>query len=465
MGSLWGENAAEYQVTAAEVMDAWMNSEGHRENILTGYYTRIGVGCVEIEGRCYWIQWFSKYDTEAFEKPANKTVSMRVGYAIDTFEDAPQTSGVVFYFTRPPEYSYVFETDKTEYGLGVGETTEIKFYLRGQNVSEKGRFLNARLPYPAEELNWSIDDPSVASIENGVLTGKKNGKATVTISTKNGYFTHTVGVSVGSLGAAEITFAEGEVAYRGTTPYVVADGTAKEPKIVVEGMDPSQYTVEYRDNVNAGTAHVTVTMKSSGETRELWFKIYLPPTTATIVVNSPYPLIQWDPVPGAKGYVIYRRAWNLVSNGWTTFERWNNTTDTYFYDRKVYAGTRYQYGVKAYFSEPMDNYNLGIVGPLKTIVYITRRELQSVTPGQSTVTVSWDESKVFTGYQVQIIEDYYSARNILATVKITDPKTHEYTFSGLEAGKTYYFRVRSYQVFEGMTYFGSWSNVESCKLG
>ncbi|MBQ1821157.1 MAG: leucine-rich repeat protein [Clostridia bacterium] len=465
MGSLWGENAAEYQVTAEEVMDAWMNSEGHRENILTSYYTRIGVGCVEVEGRCYWIQWFSKYDTDAFEKPTNKTVSKRIGYAIDTFNDAYQTSGVVFYFRQPPEYSYVFETDRTDYGMGVGGTTGIKFYLRGQNVSEKGRYLNARLPYPADELNWSVDDPSVASVENGVLTGRKNGKTKVTITTKNGYFTHKVSVTVGSLGAAEIKFADGAVEYKGTTPYVVADGKAKEPKVVVSGVDPSLYTVKYSNNVNAGTALVTVTMKSSGESRTLWFKIYLPATKTMTVVNNPYPLIQWDPVPGAKGYVIYRRAWNLKSSGWTTFERWNNTTDTYFYDRKAYAGTRYQYGVKAYFSEPMDNNNLGIVGPLKTIVYITPREMTSVTAGKGQLTVKWSESSVFTGYQVQLIENYYGSRDIMATVKITDPKTHEYTFKGLKEGKTYYVRVRSYQVFEGMTYFGQWSSVESCRLG
>lgn len=476
MGSVWGENAAEYQQSAAEVMDAWMNSEGHRENIMQKYYDKIGVGCVEVEGRPYWIQWFARYSANEFTQPANRTVSRRIGYAIDKFEDAPQTSGVVFYFTMPPEYDYVFETDRTDYGMNVGETTEIIFYLRGQCVSEKGRFLNARVTYPANELNWSIDDTSVASIDNGVLTAKKNGKATVTIRTKNGYFKHTVRVSVGSLATAEVSFAEGEVQYRGTTPYVVADGTAKEPKLVVRDgdgvVDPSRYTVVYRSNVDAGTAYADITMKDTGETRTAWFKIYLPPTTGTTVVNNGVPLIRWDPVPGAKGYVIYRRAWNLASSGWTTFERWNNTTNTYFYDRKVYAGTRYQYGVKAYFAEKtddaagktiggaMDNYNLGIVGPLKTIVYITQREITNVTPGKGTLTVTWDESKVFTGYQVQILEGGYSSQYIKATVKITDPKTHEYTFRGLKSGKTYHLRVRSYQVFEGMTYFGSWSYFE-----
>ena len=37
-------------------MAAWMNSEGHRANILSANYTTLGVGYVEDGG--YWTQWF-----------------------------------------------------------------------------------------------------------------------------------------------------------------------------------------------------------------------------------------------------------------------------------------------------------------------------------------------------------------------------------------------------------------------
>jgi len=39
-----GENIAAGQQTAAAVVQAWMNSQGHRENILNASYTQIGVG-------------------------------------------------------------------------------------------------------------------------------------------------------------------------------------------------------------------------------------------------------------------------------------------------------------------------------------------------------------------------------------------------------------------------------------
>ncbi|MEL4026818.1 SafA/ExsA family spore coat assembly protein [Lysinibacillus endophyticus] len=51
-----GENIAQGQRTAAEVVNAWMNSSGHRANILNKNYTHIGVGYVS-NGN-YWTQMF-----------------------------------------------------------------------------------------------------------------------------------------------------------------------------------------------------------------------------------------------------------------------------------------------------------------------------------------------------------------------------------------------------------------------
>ena len=51
-----GENIAQGYTTPSAVVEAWMNSEGHRANILSSTYTSIGVGYVA-EGN-YWTQWF-----------------------------------------------------------------------------------------------------------------------------------------------------------------------------------------------------------------------------------------------------------------------------------------------------------------------------------------------------------------------------------------------------------------------
>lgn len=54
-----GENIAAGQRTPAAVMEAWMNSQGHRENILSDQFGRLGVGYVVINGRAHWVQMFA----------------------------------------------------------------------------------------------------------------------------------------------------------------------------------------------------------------------------------------------------------------------------------------------------------------------------------------------------------------------------------------------------------------------
>jgi len=54
-----GENIAAGQPSPAAVMQGWMNSPGHRENILNPQYTHIGVGLAQGGSyRTYWTQLF-----------------------------------------------------------------------------------------------------------------------------------------------------------------------------------------------------------------------------------------------------------------------------------------------------------------------------------------------------------------------------------------------------------------------
>ena len=56
-----GENIAAGYMTPKEVVEGWMNSTGHRENILSPKFTEIGVGCYEnknLEYKAYWVQLF-----------------------------------------------------------------------------------------------------------------------------------------------------------------------------------------------------------------------------------------------------------------------------------------------------------------------------------------------------------------------------------------------------------------------
>ncbi|WIV11457.1 CAP domain-containing protein [Proteiniborus sp. MB09-C3] len=55
-----GENIAMGQPSAEAVVKAWMNSEGHRANILSKNFTKIGVGYYKGSNEPYWTQMFIK---------------------------------------------------------------------------------------------------------------------------------------------------------------------------------------------------------------------------------------------------------------------------------------------------------------------------------------------------------------------------------------------------------------------
>lgn len=55
-----GENIAKGQTNPTNVMNSWMNSSGHRANILNPSYDSIGVGCYKAGGELHWVQVFGR---------------------------------------------------------------------------------------------------------------------------------------------------------------------------------------------------------------------------------------------------------------------------------------------------------------------------------------------------------------------------------------------------------------------
>ena len=81
---MYGENIAYgygYGAGSAEqVMEQWMASPGHRENILREEFKSIGVGCFEIDGVYYWAQAFGYAGASGSPRTSG---SMEVGYDVE----------------------------------------------------------------------------------------------------------------------------------------------------------------------------------------------------------------------------------------------------------------------------------------------------------------------------------------------------------------------------------------------
>jgi len=56
----FGENIAYGYTSPESVVKGWMDSSGHKANILNNGYTNIGVGTAkDAQGRIYWVHMFS----------------------------------------------------------------------------------------------------------------------------------------------------------------------------------------------------------------------------------------------------------------------------------------------------------------------------------------------------------------------------------------------------------------------
>jgi len=75
---IYGENIAYGQSSPKDVMNSWMNSKGHKENIMNSSYKSIGIGCIQ-KGNClYWVQVFGFDKAEDVSCPQNKNVKYKV---------------------------------------------------------------------------------------------------------------------------------------------------------------------------------------------------------------------------------------------------------------------------------------------------------------------------------------------------------------------------------------------------
>jgi len=91
----------------------------------------------------------------------------------------------------------------------------------------------------------------------------------------------------------------------------------------------------------------------------------------------------------------------------------------------------------------------------------TLSSVKSSTKKKATVTLKKDS--MATGYQIQYSTSS-SFKSGNKTKSITKNTTVKKTLTGLESGKKYYVRVRSYKTIDGRKEYGSWSTKSSVKV-
>lgn len=179
--SMFGENIAAGQGTPAAVMQSWMNSEGHRNNILNANYHTIGIGCFLIGGMRFWVQCFG-FDTAAADcaKPANATVSQVIDFCTEPMEDMYGSY----------EFKLSVTAEKTVLNLGDSTRLTVKMENTGFNY-----FI---CPIDPEGLRWTSSDTDVAVVDAGAVRAVGAGSAEITAAGLNGILSKTTALDVRS---------------------------------------------------------------------------------------------------------------------------------------------------------------------------------------------------------------------------------------------------------------------------
>ena len=159
-GGWRGENIAAGQADPDEVITGWMNSTGHRKNILEANYTSVGVGCFNYKGINFWVQCFSDITADG---------SVRTGTASATAAGSASTD-------------YINMSGKLAENTfsSAGETTI--FTVSNNNVG--WTYITATVD--SSSFNYSSSSSAAKVDSAGNVTVAGGGTAIITAATKKG---------------------------------------------------------------------------------------------------------------------------------------------------------------------------------------------------------------------------------------------------------------------------------------
>lgn len=180
---MMGENIAAGQTNSKSAMTSWMNSQGHKENILTSGYTGIGVGAVVVNGVHYWVQNFSTTTVQKASASSYKNKSANVNVEV-----TKEQVGNLFYIN--PLYSF---------SMKKGASRNISYSVSNGFVD---------VPLVAGGMKYTVSASSVCKVSaSGKVTGLKAGKTKIKVTPKAApSFAKTITVTVKGSSLAKVSW-------------------------------------------------------------------------------------------------------------------------------------------------------------------------------------------------------------------------------------------------------------------
>lgn len=219
------------------------------------------------------------------------------------------------------------------------------------------------------------------------------------------------------------------------------------------------YTVAYSDNIEVGTAAVTITGMNGYEGTIIKNYTIFPkaPTSVKTSVSAREIDVTWNSQENVDGYILYRR--KSTSNKWTELTTLTESEQAEYADEECTYGTTYEYAVRAY--KETDSGTL-----LSDYSKVSKCKYQPAAPtitqlmptSKTSFSIKWNLEEGADGYFVyqKIDGKWKKVRTVAAYA------TNHCTIKNLTYKETYSFAVRAYWLSEdGTKQKGSLS--QTCK--
>lgn len=329
--------------------------------------------------------------------------------------------------------------------------------------------------------DWTAREPIVAvrykgeTLQNGVdyaVTYENNvkaGTATVTISAVDqGRYTGSKSKSF-TIRKASQNIKIGKHANRllvgGKTKITVSD-VKQSAKVSFRSSDKTVATIDQKGNVTAkkqGATVISITTEETGDYAKTVKNV-----TISVVPGAPTRFsatnwkegvhLSWSKVPGATKYNIYRNG-TIIR---TLIQRANSLRDIGLvykkYTTSLTNGTFYNYMIQAE-NEAGKSTKVRYAASL----WLEPMKITSASNHSAgKVLLKLVKNSAATGYKIE----YTYGKNFNSGVKTITTKSNypQVTIKKLTKGKTYQFRVCSYRVYKGKTYYSTWSDVKKVKV-
>ncbi len=267
-----GENVAWGTDSAQNVFVAWTEGDsGNLSNLMNPNFNSVGIACVNYNGTYYWAIELAAIGRNAGltgSGPAEDTEGLEaeVSELAETGETGTESGPVIDYVTVRAKVAdgIVTGTDLTAstpgYDLAAQESAELPTFSGIISTSGTQPENTACTIDRVVTTGWSSADPSIAEITGDTVTAVSGGTTTIGTTVFGQEYDVTVTVTQ-AFEECTFTFDPESGTY---------DGTAQEPAVIVTNgsttLTPDvDYTVSYDNNVNAGTATVTVTATGNYE--------------------------------------------------------------------------------------------------------------------------------------------------------------------------------------------------------